>query len=158
MGIAESQMPVWDPDALELGGNTPEAIADAKVILWQGFCNVHMKFLPEHVDNIRKLYPGIRVIVHPESKREVVEKSDAAGSTGAIISAIQGAAPGSRWAIGTEASLVETPEDRASRAGDPPPVARPEHLLDDEKDHALATLSGAGTPGCGRSDEHRLGR
>lgn len=46
------------------------------------------------------------IIVHPECRREVVEISDMAGSTSYIINAIEKAAPGTEWAIGTEMNLV----------------------------------------------------
>src|SRR5256885_10422188 len=40
MGIPLDEMIVWDPFQ-ELGGNSPEAIAKARVILWKGYCSVH---------------------------------------------------------------------------------------------------------------------
>ena len=44
--------------------------------------------------------------MHPECPREVVAAADAAGSTEQIIKAVTAAAPGSKWAVGTEANLV----------------------------------------------------
>src|SRR4051812_5335612 len=41
MGIPLDQMPVWDPHAEELGGNTPEALERSRVLLWRGHCSVH---------------------------------------------------------------------------------------------------------------------
>jgi quinolinate synthase len=38
--------------------------------------------------------------------KEVVDKSDAIGSTGKIIRLVEEAPPGTRWAIGTELHLV----------------------------------------------------
>ncbi|HEX3871413.1 MAG TPA: quinolinate synthase NadA [Pirellulales bacterium] len=106
MGIPSSQMPVWNPHAEELGGNTPEQIRDSRVLLWQGHCSVHAMFRPEHVDQLRAKYPGIKVLVHPECTREVVEKADVYGSTGKIIREVESAPPGTTWAIGTELHLV----------------------------------------------------
>ncbi len=106
MGISEEQMPVWDPYQEELGGNTPEALQQSKVILWQGYCSVHQMFRPEHVDLFRERYPDIKILVHPECMRSVVEKADVVGSTGKIIRAVEEAPPGTRWAIGTELHLV----------------------------------------------------
>ncbi len=63
-------------------------------------------FLPEHVAHFRAKYPGIKIMVHPECMREVVELADAMGSTGKIIRAVEEAPPGTRWAIGTELHLV----------------------------------------------------
>ena len=57
-------------------------------------------------DEARRAYPGIRVVVHPECRLEVIEAADSYGSTEHIIQAVGGSAPGSRWAVGTEANLV----------------------------------------------------
>jgi len=48
----------------------------------------------------------IRVLVHPECPMEVVDLADDAGSTSHIIRQVQGAAPNSQWAVGTETRLV----------------------------------------------------
>jgi quinolinate synthase len=105
MGIPLDQMVVWDPYQ-ELGGNTEETIRHAKVILWKGYCSVHQRFLPEHVDRVRAEHPGMRVIVHPECRFEVAQKADAIGSTEGIIAAVTQSPEGSAWAIGTEIHLV----------------------------------------------------
>jgi quinolinate synthase len=106
MGIRLEEMPVWDPHNERLGGNGPEAIRRSRVILWKGHCSVHQMFLPEHVDQFRKKYPGIKILVHPECMMEVVAKSDEIGSTGKIIRVVEESPPGTRWAIGTELHLV----------------------------------------------------
>lgn len=105
LGIDPERMVVWDP-ARELGGNSEQALANARVILWKGYCSVHQRFQVSHVDQVRRDHPGIRVIVHPECRREVVEKADMAGSTEKIIAAVRASEPGSAWAIGTEIHLV----------------------------------------------------
>ena len=104
-GIPLDQMVVWDP-RLELGGNTPEQLKGARIILWKGFCSVHGRFLPRHVDEKRAEYPGIKILVHPECRYEVVAKSDLNGSTEFIIKTIEEASAGSKWAVGTELNLV----------------------------------------------------
>jgi quinolinate synthase len=105
MGVPLEQMIVWDPSQ-ELGGNTPEAIRSARVILWKGYCSVHQRFTPQQVERVRRQYPGIRVIVHPECRFEVAEAADQIGSTEAIIKAIQASPAGTQWAVGTEIHLV----------------------------------------------------
>ncbi len=105
MGIPLDEMVVWDPYQ-ELGGNSPEALRKAKVILWKGYCSVHQRFLPEHVVRVRKEHPGIRVIVHPECMFEVAQAADQIGSTEGIIRAIVASPAGSEWAVGTELHLV----------------------------------------------------
>ena len=104
-GIPLDKMVVWDP-RLDLGGNTAEELIDAKVILWKGFCSVHGRFLPRHVDERRAEYPGIGILVHPECRYEVVNKADLNGSTEFIIRTLNEAPAGSKWAVGTEVNLV----------------------------------------------------
>ena len=104
-GIPLDQMVVWDP-RLDLGGNTPEELKNARIILWKGFCSVHGRFQPRHVDERRAEHPGIKILVHPECRYEVVVKSDLNGSTEFIIKTIDEAPAGSKWAVGTELNLV----------------------------------------------------
>jgi quinolinate synthase len=105
MGIPMSEMVVWDPYQIN-GGVAPERLKLAKVILWKGHCSVHQRFLPEHVDRVRREEPGMQVIVHPECRWEVCQKADAVGSTERIIEVIEKAPVGSSFAVGTEIHLV----------------------------------------------------
>src|SRR5215467_10563896 len=105
MGIPLEQMIVWDPYQ-ELGGNSPEAIRNARIILWKGYCSVHQRFTPEQVARVRRDHPDIRVIVHPECRFEVAQAADQIGSTEGIIKAIESSPAGSEWAVGTEIHLV----------------------------------------------------
>src|ERR1700722_9855204 len=101
MGIPLNEMVVWDPYLIN-GGLTPDRLRAAKVILWKGHCSVHQRFLPEHVDNVRAKYPGIRVIVHPECRWEVCQKADGIGSTEGLLKMIREAPAGTMFAVGTE--------------------------------------------------------
>jgi quinolinate synthase len=105
LGYKESDCAVYDP-ALAGGGLTAAATAKATFVLWKGHCYVHQLFRPEHVAKVRREHPGIRVIVHPECPRPVVQLADMSGSTEQIIHAVSTAQPGSRWAVGTESTLV----------------------------------------------------
>ncbi|HEX8069544.1 MAG TPA: quinolinate synthase NadA [Pyrinomonadaceae bacterium] len=104
-GIPLEQMVVWDPFK-ELGGNTAEQLRAARLILWKGHCSVHGRFRSWHVEQVRREVPGIKVLVHPECERGVVEQSDLNGSTEFIIKTIAAAPAGSAWAVGTEVNLV----------------------------------------------------
>jgi quinolinate synthase len=104
-------MVLWNPH-LDLGGNTEQQLHDAKLILWRGHCSVHGRFKPWHVDKVRAEIPGVKVLVHPECMREVVEISDLDGSTSFIIKTVENSPPGSKWAIGTEVNLVNRLQQR----------------------------------------------
>jgi quinolinate synthase len=125
MGIPPEDMLLWERR------RTPasEAIHQAKVVLWPGACNVHQRFLPEQVHAVRERFRGIRVLVHPECKMEVVDLADAVGSTSYIIQQVEAAPPGTRWAIGTESHLVqrlqeEHPEQQVVSLAAVPPFCR----------------------------------
>ena len=105
MGIPLDEMVVWDWRK-PLGGNDPEALARARVILWKGHCSTHQRFSVEQIERARAERPGVNVIVHPECSREVVAAADASGSTERIIQALAEAPAGSVWGVGTEINLV----------------------------------------------------
>ena len=79
----------------------------ARVIVWDGFCPVHVGYTVMDVERVRLSNPDIRVIVHPECPREVVEAADDSGSTEKIIKVVEDSPAGAAWAIGTEINLVK---------------------------------------------------
>lgn len=105
LGLSLDDCIVWDPRK-PLGGNTPVALAAARMILWKGHCSVHGRFRKDNVDALRERVPGINIIVHPECTHEVVTSADFVGSTEYIINALDAAEPGTAWGIGTELNLV----------------------------------------------------
>lgn len=105
LGIPADEVILWRRGEL-LGGNSREQLQKAKVILWNGYCTVHMQFNASHVEMWRRQAPEIRIIVHPECRREVVQGADAYGSTENIIKTVSASPAGAKWAIGTEINLV----------------------------------------------------
>ncbi len=106
LGFSLDDCIVWNP-LLPGGGNTPEQLRAARVILWKGHCSVHGRFSAEVVDELRATVPDVQILVHPECAHEVVLKADLVGSTEFIINTIEAAPAGSTWAIGTELNLVK---------------------------------------------------
>ena len=114
-----AQTALWQPK-LAHGGLTPQQVRDARVLLWAGHCSVHKLFRPEHVRQVRDEFAprgGITVIVHPECSQDVVDVADMSGSTEHIIRTIEQAAPGTRWAVGTEIHLVNRLARAAAERG-----------------------------------------
>jgi len=97
MGITNDQMPVWNPHAEDLGGNSEETITNSRVLLWQGHCSVHQMFTAAHVHQYRDKIPGIQILVHPECPQEVNDIADISGSTSKIIETVRKAPSGSKW-------------------------------------------------------------
>lgn len=96
---------VFDPHR-PMGGLTRQQLRDARMILWRGHCSVHGRFTLKAVEQARREIPGVRVIVHPECRHEVVQAADEVGSTEKIIKTIAAAPDGTRWVVGTELNLV----------------------------------------------------
>ncbi|HKV84454.1 MAG TPA: quinolinate synthase NadA [Ktedonobacterales bacterium] len=104
--IPAEQIVVWD-QRRDYGGITDDAtLTNARVILWKGWCSTHQRFRVEQIEEARKDYPGVRVLVHPECSHEVVAAADLNGSTEYIIKAIEESPAGTVWAVGTEINLV----------------------------------------------------
>jgi quinolinate synthase len=104
LGIPEEEIGLWDPRQPE--GGRPD-FARARVVVWNGFCHVHICFTVDHVRAVRAQYSPITVVVHPECRTEVVRAADLNGSTSFILRTVRDAAPGSRFAIGTEVHMVQ---------------------------------------------------
>jgi quinolinate synthase len=106
LGLGLDDCVVWNPRR-PYGGNDPEALRRATMILWKGHCSVHGRFTAENVTDVRRRVPGVNVIVHPECVHDVVLAADQIGSTEKIIATIEQAPAGSAWAVGTELNLVQ---------------------------------------------------
>jgi quinolinate synthase len=105
MGVSLDDMVVWDPYE-PFGGLTKAELDRAKLILWKGHCSVHVRFTVKQLDAVRKQYPGIRVIVHPEVPFDVLRAADDSGSTEYILKTVRAAPAGTTWAVATEIHLV----------------------------------------------------
>lgn len=106
LGVPGDQVVLWRRGEL-LGGNSVEELQQAKILLWDGYCEVHTRFLPDHVRQWKLKEPDIKVIAHPECPRDVVSMADMYGSTETIIAAVKDSPAGSKWAIATEINLVD---------------------------------------------------
>ena len=100
----EDEIAEWDP--WDAASADAAAVVDDDVILWDGYCQVHERFSPSHVERVRADHDDARVVVHPECRREVVEAADVVGSTATIRETVAEADPGETWAIGTEVHLT----------------------------------------------------
>ena len=77
-----------------------------KIIAWHGACEVHERFTADEINAYRDTMPGLTIIAHPECPREVVEVSDFAGSTAAMIDYVRENKP-KRVLLVTECSMAD---------------------------------------------------
>ncbi len=103
LGVTGDEVARWVRAENRLRGDMNKA----RVIVWDGFCPVHVGFTVMDAERVRVSNPGIKVVVHPECPREVVEAADDSGSTEKIIKLVEQSPSGSAWAIGTEINLVK---------------------------------------------------
>ena len=111
LGIPDEEVSIYDP-LLANGGLTPAEMNEAKVVVWKGFCIVHQAFTVDMVKTVREKLPEAKIIVHPETPKEVVDIADAHGSTSQIIKYVEDAPDGSTVVIGTEINLIERLADK----------------------------------------------
>ena len=106
LGLSDDSIVRYDP-ALPDGGVSDAQLASARMVVWKGFCHVHTLFKPEHVRAARLTHPEAKIIIHPETPKEVVRLCDAHGSTAQIIDYVNCSPEGSTIVIGTEHQLVQ---------------------------------------------------
>jgi len=56
-----------------------------KLILWKGFCQVHVLFSLKELVKLKVRYPKAKVIAHPECEEKILNEADFIGSTTALI-------------------------------------------------------------------------
>jgi quinolinate synthase len=77
-----------------------------KIISWAGACEVHERFTPAQIRQLRAENPGVVVLAHPECPPDVVDEADFAGSTAAMADYVTDHQPG-RVVLITECSMAD---------------------------------------------------
>ncbi|MEI9402584.1 quinolinate synthase NadA [Mesorhizobium argentiipisi] len=90
------------------------AQTDVQIIAWKGHCEVHERFTPDDIRQLREDHPGVTVLAHPECPPDVVAEADFSGSTAAMSDYVGRQKP-LRVVLMTECSMsdnvaVEHPE------------------------------------------------
>ena len=62
---------------------------NVKIISWNGKCEVHERFTDKEIFELRKKYPSLKVVSHPECPPDVIKASDFAGSTSGMINYVK---------------------------------------------------------------------
>ena len=73
--------------------------------LWKGNCYAHVEFKRDQVLKLRSQFPDAKVVVHPESLREVRDLADAVCSTEKMIAYCKND-PAKRFVIVTESGII----------------------------------------------------
>jgi quinolinate synthase len=73
--------------------------------LWQGNCYAHVEFRRDSLLKLKSQFPEAKVVVHPESLREVRDLADAVASTEKMIIYCK-ASPAKQFVIVTESGII----------------------------------------------------
>src|SRR5689334_2899120 len=73
--------------------------------LWRGNCYAHVEFRRDNLLRLKAKYPEAKVVVHPESLREVRDLADAICSTEKMITYCK-ASPAKQFIIVTESGII----------------------------------------------------
>lgn len=79
---------------------------DVQILSWKGRCEVHERFTPEYIRELRAEYPGVMILAHPECPPDVLAESDFVGSTAGMVDYVQREQP-PRLVLITECSMSD---------------------------------------------------
>lgn len=95
---------IFVPDK-NLGRYVREHVPEKELILWDGYCVVHMRLTQDEVVKAKALYPEAEFIAHPECRKEVLNEADYIGSTAGMITYVKDS-PKKEFIVGTELGII----------------------------------------------------
>lgn len=93
-----------DVPFVQASSEGPIALPEKAIIGWRARCEVHELFTVEDVQSVRKQFPDVVIVAHPEVSPEVLAKCDAAGSTKQMIDYVK-RTKANRYLLLTECSM-----------------------------------------------------
>lgn len=101
----ENKNILFIPDC-NLGAYVAAQVPEKNIKLLSGGCPIHAAVSTRDVKHARELHPGVKILVHPECRPEIVELADFVGSTSEIMDYARGS-DDKEFIIGTELSIAE---------------------------------------------------
>ena len=96
---------IFVPDR-NLGAYVASRAPEKKIILFDGCCPAHDRVTENDAIAAKERRPGVKLLVHPECRMEVLRHADYIGSTAGIIKeALE--SPAAEFVIGTEIGVIE---------------------------------------------------
>lgn len=85
--------------------STAEHTGDpGEIVAWDGYCYVHDDLVMEELDEAKRAHPNARVVIHPEARRDLLDRADYVVSTSGMADL---AATHDELIIGTERGLID---------------------------------------------------
>lgn len=97
-------------------GSYISAQTGRKMELWDGGCHVHARFSAEALMNLKKHYPGVPVLAHPECKQVILNLSDVIGSTQALLNYVRNHPEQPKFIITTESGVIHEMQKACPKA------------------------------------------
>ena len=101
--IPWNQPIIFVPDK-NLAGYVEEKTGRDNIIAWEGYCYVHDDLVLEELDRVSTAHPEALIVVHPEARRELLERADLVTSTSGMVKLAE---EHDALIIGTERGLVD---------------------------------------------------
>lgn len=127
-----------------------QGVTGVELVPWHGYCPTHVRILPGHIKEQRKLHPGAEVLAHPECRTDVLNLADAVVSTGGMVRRAR-ESKATEFIIATDAGMVhrlrkDAPEKKFWPASD---AARCPNMMKTTLGSVISALrdAEAGKPG-----------
>jgi quinolinate synthase len=79
------------------------------IVAWDGYCYVHDDMVVEELERAKKAHPRALVVVHPEARKELLDRADVVTSTSGMV---EFAEKHDEVIFGTERGLVDRMRER----------------------------------------------
>lgn len=96
---------IFVPDQ-NLGMYVQKIVPEKKIFFHEGYCYVHNRIKKEEIEEMKKHYPEAKVVVHPETRMEVIELADDVLSTNGMLT-YAARSDAKEFIVGTEQGLLE---------------------------------------------------
>lgn len=96
---------IFVPDR-NLGSYVQKMVPEKKLILFEGYCYVHNRIKKDEIVEMKEHFPGAKVVVHPEVRKEVADIADEVLSTSGMLRFVTEAAD-KEFIVATEQGLLD---------------------------------------------------
>ena len=106
---------VFVPDR-NLGMWVKKNLPDKEIIIHEGRCYVHWKFMEEDIKNARRVHPDAKILAHPECSPGVLDAADEVASTSQMVKYVKQSSA-KKFIIGTEEGHIHRLKKERPDAG-----------------------------------------
>jgi quinolinate synthase len=106
--IPEDQPIIFVPDK-NLASYVAEQTGRTNIIAWEGYCYVHDDMVLDELERAKRANPTAKVVVHPEARKELLERADFVSSTSGMVDLAE---KHDALIFGTERGLVDRLKQR----------------------------------------------